>query len=347
MKAKRIISLICLILICAAILASCGRKAEETRVCVATVDGVDISAGTYAFYLELIKETIANVPEFNIVNEESWNTVEIDNQKAINFAKEKALDNLVKDTIQVAKAKEMGITLSDDDRAEIQSQKDKFAFKYGGAEAFKEHLKVLGVSEDEFNTIFENFTYVSKYKEKVIAENADVSDVSDAEIKEEYDRLIETYYQNSINAKYLLIMFRPDGKTERTEEEAFELAKALYDRAAAGEEFETLVMKYSEDTADVDNGGIGYQFVHKDNTMPLEFDEAAYMLGVGEISEPVGTMTGYYIIKRYMPEGAVPTLESLSESIRTQFRDERYMGLLEQWKADAVIVKNDDAINEI
>jgi|GEM_PF-7059979 len=344
MKAKKVLAFICLIALCTAFLTACE---NETKVNVATVDGTSVSSGAFAFYLDIIKQTIASDPLLNIVDEESWNIVEIDNQKAINFAKEKALDEIVKDTIQVEKAKAAGITLNEDDKVSIQTQKNNLAIRYGSTDALKSQLKLLGISDDEFNTIFENFMYVAKFREKMIFESDDLSYVSDVEIQEEYDRFAETYIQNTVNVKHILIMFASDDGIERTEEEALEEAKALYTRAQGGEEFEALVLEYSEDTADVNAEGIGYQFNYDNHNMDMAFAQAGYELGVGEISEPVRTTYGYHVIKRYTPEVELPAIEDLRDTIIQNLQYARYFDLVEQWKSEAVIVKNEEAISAI
>ncbi len=63
----------------------------------------------------------------------------------------------------------------------------------------------------------------------------------------------------------------------------------------AGVSFDSLVVKYSDDTGTKNKGGdLGF---FERRMMVKEFDEAAFNLEVGEISDPVQTNFGYHIIK--------------------------------------------------
>ncbi|MCH8271824.1 MAG: peptidylprolyl isomerase [Candidatus Marinimicrobia bacterium] len=63
----------------------------------------------------------------------------------------------------------------------------------------------------------------------------------------------------------------------------------------SGEEFSDLALKYSDDTNSALNGGqLGFM---KRGTLVAEFEEAAYSLSPGDISEIVKTEFGYHIIK--------------------------------------------------
>ena len=73
-----------------------------------------------------------------------------------------------------------------------------------------------------------------------------------------------------------------------------EQAKALYARLQAGESFEALAREVFADPTLAENGGsLG---VFGFDEMDPAFEDAAYALAVGEISEPVRTAQGYSII---------------------------------------------------
>lgn len=129
---------------------------------------------------------------------------------------------------------------------------------------------------------------VQKNGEKVIREmvkldllrtKAAVGDikVTEKELKEYYDN-----YKPKIRASHILV------KDEKTAKEV----KAKLDK---GEDFAKLAKEYSQDPGSASNGGdLGWFGPGK---MVKEFEEAAYKLKVGEVSDPVKTDYGYHIIK--------------------------------------------------
>lgn len=71
-------------------------------------------------------------------------------------------------------------------------------------------------------------------------------------------------------------------------------ADTVYQAAISGSQsFEDLMAQYNEDTGEDETG---YTFTA--GQMVPEFEEAAFALGIGEISEPVKSDYGYHIIKR-------------------------------------------------
>ncbi len=101
-------------------------------------------------------------------------------------------------------------------------------------------------------------------------------------------------YPVEVKAKHILV---------ETEEKAKEV-KAKYD---AGEPFEELAKAYSTDSANKDKGGdLGY---FPRGVWSAEFDEVAFALPVGSVSDPVKTAFGYHII--YV-EG-IKTIDNLTE----------------------------------
>ncbi|MDH7490270.1 MAG: peptidylprolyl isomerase [Anaerolineae bacterium] len=74
-----------------------------------------------------------------------------------------------------------------------------------------------------------------------------------------------------------------------------ETARKVLDELKAGKTFEELAAQYSQDTGSKDNGGDLGWFPR--GMMVAAFEEAAFSLAVGEVSQPVKTDFGYHIIK--------------------------------------------------
>ena len=74
-------------------------------------------------------------------------------------------------------------------------------------------------------------------------------------------------------------------------------ALAILERIKAGEKFGKLAKELSTDTGSAKkDGNLGY---FTKGMMVKPFEETAFKLQVGEISEPVKSEFGYHIIKRF------------------------------------------------
>jgi len=82
----------------------------------------------------------------------------------------------------------------------------------------------------------------------------------------------------------------------RTDAEALQLAQEIKQKLAAGEDFTSLAVVYSDDPGSKAEGGeLGWY--SKGQGLVQEFEDAAFALEVGQISDPVLTQFGYHIIQ--------------------------------------------------
>ncbi|BAC13104.1 peptidylprolyl isomerase [Oceanobacillus iheyensis] len=139
-------------------------------------------------------------------------------------------------------------------------------------------------SEEDFNTTVEQqfggeeqlreIMYVSMLQEKAAAEDVEITE---EDLQELYERK-----NTEIQAQHILL---------ENEEDVAEVQQKIED----GEDFGELAQEYSTDTGSAENGGdLGY---FSAGSMVPEFEEAAFSLEAGEISDPVQSTHGTHIIK--------------------------------------------------
>jgi len=123
--------------------------------------------------------------------------------------------------------------------------------------------------------------------------------VDDGDVRAFYDAHKQDYEQ--VRARHILIRAAGSpapaeaGKKELSDAEALAKAQDIRKKLAAGGDFAALATQESDDTGSKDKGGDLNFFKHGQMVPP--FDQAAFSMKVGEISEPVKTQFGYHIIK--------------------------------------------------
>jgi len=138
------------------------------------------------------------------------------------------------------------------------------------------------------------------------------------------EELLEIYQRErpgtEIRARHILLSVAPDASAEERQKT---LAEAEYLRAqvVAGADFAKIAEEHSDDQGSARRGGdLGF---FSRGQMVGPFDEAAFNLGIGEISEVVETPFGFHIIK--LEERRGPTLDEIKDSFREQARANKVM----------------------
>lgn len=252
--------------------------------------------------------------------------------------KEKYLNNRLKEKnmeqkiIAVVNGKE--VTQNDLDNALIRFPKDRQAFLTSD-EGKKQLLDQLisfelihsyavdnGIDKDE--------SYIARLeaaKKEILTQTAinhileDVK-VTDEEVKDYY-KANQNYFmgQEVVSARHILV-------------DSLELANEIKSKIENGLNFEMAAMQYSSCPSKEQGGNLG-QFTR--GRMVPEFEQAAFQLAVGQISEPVKTQFGYHIIKvdERIAETVKP-LEEVFDIIKREILSEResfkYMQFTENLK---------------
>jgi parvulin-like peptidyl-prolyl isomerase len=165
--------------------------------------------------------------------------------------------------------------------------------------------------------------------------------VDDAQVQAYYDAHKNEY--ESVKAKHILIRVKgapmpgAEGKPELTDEQALAKAQEVRKKLVAGGDFAALAKTESDDTGSAQQGGDLGEF--RRGMMVPPFEQAAFALKPGEISEPVKSPFGYHII--VVQEHKLKTLAEVKPDIEKQLRPEMARKEVEAMRA-RTNVKIDD-----
>lgn len=139
-------------------------------------------------------------------------------------------------------------------------------------------------------------------------------EVSDAEIEKYYNENKDRFtVEEQVEASHILV-------------EDEETAKEILNKLNNGSDFAELAKEYSLDGSASRGGNLGF---FPRGRMVKPFEEAAFALQVGEISEPVKTDFGYHIIKvTDRQEAKTLSLEESKEDIRSTLLYQKQMETL-------------------
>lgn len=164
------------------------------------------------------------------------------------------------------------------------------------------------------------------------------TDVSDAESRAFYDQNANMFQKpEQIQARHILIKMGGD-VTEEQKAEALTKIEMVRKKALDGEDFAALASEYSEGPSSAKGGDLGY---FSRGQMVKPFDDAAFALEPGKISEVVETQFGYHIIEVTDRQPAsVVSYETAQAQIVERLKQEKSRREIRQY-IDALLAKAD------
>ena len=196
----------------------------------------------------------------------------------------------------------------------LQEELNEMKNSYGGEEAFQEAIQYYGFTEASVMNNIKLNLGIEALMEPYI-------DITEDEVlqyfiqnKEEFDT------SEQVNASHILV---------DTEQEARDIKQQLDD----GGDFAELAAEYSKDASNAQQGG-ALGFFGK-GRMVAPFEEAAFGMEPGEISDPVQTDFGFHIIRvEDKTEAQETKLEDVSDEIKDILKQEKMNSAYSVWYED-------------
>ncbi|MBV8424429.1 MAG: peptidylprolyl isomerase, partial [Candidatus Eremiobacteraeota bacterium] len=215
--------------------------------------------------------------------------------------------------------------------AQINAEVDKVKARYPGGQ-FESLVKQQGLTDADVRNIFRQQLILQQAVQKRIPP------VTDAQIKTYFTQnhaMLDKPEQ--VRARHILV---PDLKTANTVEA----------KLKSGGDFAALAKQYSKDPGSAPKGGELGWFGHGQMVKP--FDEAAFSLPVGKVSQPIKSPFGYHIIQVEEKKPAQKaTLANSTDQIRTaisqQQQQQQIQPFLAELRAKANITVSDPRFAEL
>ena len=195
----------------------------------------------------------------------------------------------------------------------------------------------LTISEKELKEHYKKLNDKVRFSYFLIGGGRFVKDVTvtDADAKKYYDEN-QKYFEQSeqVKASHILIKVEPTAEdSEKTT--AREKIQEIKQKLEAGGDFAELAKKSSEGPSGPNGGDLGY---FGRGQMVPSFEETAFALEVGHVSEPVETQFGYHLIKVFdKKSGSTTPFEEVKERIEQFLKGQKmneavglYIGTLKE-----------------
>ena len=239
-----------------------------------------------------------------------------------------AMDLMVEQELVAQAAEKEGIEADSED---VDSQVDDLRSVYDSNDQFRMKLEADGFTEESYRRHIARMIAAKIYLDRI---RIDASDVSDVELERFYE---ENEYRltlpEQVRVRHILLKWKPLG-TQDDRAAIRNQIQPILKRARAGEDFAALAREFSEDSSTREQGGDTGLFPR--GTMVPEFEQVAFSLEVGEISDPVDTVFGVHVLK--LEERQEPRLLPLDE-VREQLRN-----YVREQKMEAAVRSKIDAL---
>jgi peptidyl-prolyl cis-trans isomerase C len=201
--------------------------------------------------------------------------------------KQRVLEGLVDRELLKQDSKKKGITVSD---ADVNQQVTALRQKFPNEKDFSDTLTRMNLTEDGLKSQLRQDLIIKKLIDQQVASKVTISP---EEMKEFYNSHSELFKAPvMVRASHILIKVEPNA-SDADKAKARERMVAIQQRIKKGEDFATVAKESSECPSAANGGDLDY---FQQGQMVKPFEEVAFSLKPGTVSEIVETQFGYHLI---------------------------------------------------
>lgn len=247
--------------------------------------------------------------------------------------KAKILQDLINRELLYQDSLKKGITV---DEAQIDERLETLKKGFSSDEEFKTSLSDADLSETTLRPLIKRGIILEKFIDTHFAQKTSISDEESNKFYKENPDFFKKPEQ--VRASHILI--KVDSQADESEKtKAHKKLEKIQQKLKNGEEFSDLAKEFSQDSSGTKGGDLGY---FGRGQMVKPFEEAAFSLKAGNVSNIVTTKFGYHLIKvtDKKPETTIPYQEikpSLDNFLKRKKVQEKISAYISQLEKNAKI----------
>ena len=316
-----------------------GCATDKVGKTVATVNGENITYGEYlkkfAFHKYMIDSTYGK----EIWNEKVPAEQSITKQETtlIKDFTLRLVDSIIQEELLSQEAKKQSLKI---DESELKNNVDQWKNSITKDKTAKEYYEKNGITEEVVTDIFKEQMNISALEANYTKNNP----VTQAEIDKYYNEHKSEYTNAQVKASHIIIKTQNDDGTEMSQDKVDSAKKQIdeiYAKIKAGEDFAKLAKQYSQDASKDAGGDLGF---FSKGQMVKEFEEVAFSMKVGEVSEPFKTKYGYHVVKLTDKKEDTTDPKQVKEFLKGTLQQEKFNKYVEELKKAAKITKDEKVV---
>ena len=210
------------------------------------------------------------------------------NGERLEKVKKEAFDGLINQELLFQESRKAGIHV---EKSAVKEHLAGFKQQFPTAEAFQKALRDRGLTEAALESEIEKGFAIRKFvQERIIGKIV----IQESETQAFYDANPKLFLQpEMVRASHILIKVE-EGADESQKAAAEKKITTIQQKIKNGDSFEELARRFSEGPSGVNGGDLGF---FRRGQMVAPFEQAAFALQPGEVSDKVVTRFGYHLIK--------------------------------------------------
>lgn len=214
---------------------------------------------------------------------------------------EQVLNEMIVQKLMIQKAKELNLKVDDN---KVKSMADRYLkqvkARYSSTQEFQKDLRDNKLTEADLLKYYTDMLTESSLTDQMVSQQISSKViVSEDESRAFYDATKDTLAVKPVTWQLGMIMREIKASQESRDAKLAEL-KAIQARLNKGEDFATLASANSDCPSKEVGGDLGF---FKKGMMVKPFEDAAFALNIGEVSDVVETQFGYHLIKMEEKKG--------------------------------------------